>query len=92
MQGRKNVEYLLIYYAVINVIAVFLYASDKGSARRRQTRIPEATLLGVGLLGGAIGALLGMKLFRHKTKHRRFWIENLLFVLLHAAIVWYFFL
>ena len=45
---------------------------DKEKAKKRKYRIPEATLLGIALLGGSIGAWFGMQVFRHKTKHRKF--------------------
>ena len=47
---------------------------DKQKARRGAWRIPEATLMGVAILGGSIGAIAGMRLFRHKTKHPKFYI------------------
>lgn len=47
---------------------------DKQKARRGAWRIPEATLMGVAVLGGSIGAIAGMRLFRHKTKHPKFYI------------------
>ena len=60
---------ILGFYALISVIAFVLYFADKKKAQKNKWRIKEATLLGLGFFGGAIGALLGMKIFRHKTKH-----------------------
>lgn len=71
-------KYVLFYYAAISLLAVFLYAVDKHRAKVHRTRIPEAGLLALGFFGGAVGALLGMRLFRHKTRHLRFWIVNLM--------------
>ncbi len=83
-------EILLIIALVMSVLAFVLYGVDKHKAQAGKWRIPEAVLLGVGLLGGSMGALLGMYLFRHKTKHWYFWAGNWLgFVLLIAAL-WYF--
>ena len=62
-------QYLLYAYAVISLIALFLYWRDKKKAKKKRWRTPEALLLGFGFFGGAVGALLGMNLFRHKTKH-----------------------
>lgn len=45
---------------------------DKQKARRKLWRIPEATLIGVAVIGGSIGSLLGMHIFRHKTRHPKF--------------------
>lgn len=84
-------EFLIAYYVVINIVALFLYASDKRRAKRRKYRISESLLMGIGLLGGAIGAMIGMKTFRHKTKHWYFWIVNLFAIALHAVILFVFF-
>ncbi len=58
-----------VYLALINLTALILYGADKKKAKRGQWRIPEKTLLGVAVIGGSAGAILGMFLFRHKTKH-----------------------
>ena len=65
-------EFLPLYLILINAAALLLMLSDKRKAKRGAWRIPEATLMCVALLGGSIGALLGMKLFRHKTRHLKF--------------------
>lgn len=69
---------LVVYLLAVNLAAFSLFAADKRQARRDGTRIPEAVLLGTGLLGGAPGGMLAMQLFRHKTKKASF-------VLWHAA-------
>ncbi len=65
-------ELLLVYLAIINALSLILMHADKKKAIRGQWRIPERTLLGICLIGGSLGGLLGMRLFRHKTKHLRF--------------------
>ena len=65
---------VLVYLAVINVIAFGLYGLDKYRAMNNMWRIPEKTLLGVAAIGGAYGAYLGMRIFHHKTKHLKFQI------------------
>lgn len=65
---------VLAYLAVINVIAFGLYGLDKYRAMNNMWRISEKTLLGVATIGGAYGAYLGMRIFRHKTKHLKFQI------------------
>ena len=60
---------LLIYLAVINLLTFIVYGADKRRARRGKWRVPEKTLFLLPLLGGSIGALLGMRVFHHKTKH-----------------------
>jgi uncharacterized membrane protein YsdA (DUF1294 family) len=65
-----------------NLAALVLYGVDKARARRGAWRIPERTLLIVPFFGGALGALLGMLLFRHKIRKLYFWILVLLALLL----------
>ncbi|MDE6688605.1 MAG: DUF1294 domain-containing protein [Prevotella sp.] len=68
-----NLRYvILVYLAVVSVITFFVYGVDKWRARRTQWRISEATLLGLAVIGGSIGAWLGMKVFHHKTLHKKF--------------------
>ena len=72
--------YMIAYGALIfvmSLIAFILYGVDKKKAQKQVWRIPEAVLLNFGFFGGAIGALLGMKTFRHKTKHWYFWFFNI---------------
>ena len=66
--------FLIGYPIVINVIGFLLMGIDKFRARRRGFRIPEATLFIIAIIGGSIGSLLGMHIFRHKTRHRSFTI------------------
>ena len=63
---------LLIYLAAINIVAFFLYGIDKWKARHDKWRITEARLIWIAVFGGSIGALLGMKLWHHKTQHAKF--------------------
>lgn len=65
---------ILIYLAAVNGIAFLLCGIDKWKARRERWRIPEKTLFLSAILGGSVGFLLGMQLFRHKTKHKSFTI------------------
>ena len=71
---------------VVSLITFVLYGVDKSKARRHAWRIPEKILLGFGLLGGAIGGLLGMNAFHHKTKHGYFWVVNILGLIIQAAV------
>ena len=65
-------NYFLLYLLLINAAAFVLMLADKIKARKNRWRIPERTLIGSALLGGSIGALLGMYTFRHKTRHLKF--------------------
>ncbi len=62
----------LYYLLVVNLLTFISYGIDKWKARHNRWRIPEATLLLLAALGGSIGALLAMKVFRHKTQHKKF--------------------
>ena len=65
-------KYFLLYLLLINAAAFLLMLVDKLKAKKNRWRIPERTLFGSALLGGSIGALLGMYTFRHKTRHLSF--------------------
>ena len=60
---------LLVWLAVINLLTFIVYGADKRRARKGKWRVPEKTLFLLPLLGGSVGALLGMRVFHHKTKH-----------------------
>ncbi|MDE6434541.1 MAG: DUF1294 domain-containing protein [Lachnospiraceae bacterium] len=66
-------EYIIWFYIiVINVAAFFIYGIDKQKAVRGKWRISEKTLIMLAVLGGSVGAWIGMQVFRHKTKHTLF--------------------
>ena len=58
-----------VYLFLINALALTLMLLDKHFARTHRRRIPERTLIATAALGGSLGGLLGMYLFRHKTRH-----------------------
>ena len=72
-QNLKNI--LLIAWLAMNVFTFSLYGADKRKAKRGAWRIPEKTLLRCTWLLGGVGALIGMRVFHHKTKHRLFTIS-----------------
>lgn len=82
-------KWILLLLAAVNLLAFVLYGVDKLKAKKGAWRIPEATLLLVAFLGGSVGALLGMEVFRHKTKHAKFRILVPLFLILHIALAVY---
>ena len=63
---------ILIYLIIINVVTFFVYGIDKYKAKHDKWRIPEATLLLLAVVGGSVGAWCGMKVWRHKTMHKKF--------------------
>ena len=79
---------VIIYLFVINLIAFVMYGVDKNRAKHSQWRISEKTLLGITLIGGSIGAFVGMHLFRHKTKHWYFKYGVPAILLIHVALIW----
>lgn len=80
---------LLIYLAVINAVTFLLYGIDKLKAKKNAWRIKESTLLFAALIGGSVGALAGIYIFRHKTKHLKFKIGVPLILILQVALaIW----
>ena len=60
---------IMIYLVSVNCISFIVMGVDKHKARKRAWRIPESTLFVLALIGGSLGSILGMHLFRHKTRH-----------------------
>ena len=63
------ITFLIIYFVIINIVGFAIMGIDKRKAIKRAFRIPEATLFIVALIGGSAGSILGMQVFRHKTRH-----------------------
>ena len=63
---------LLCYLAIVNVITFIVYGIDKLKAKKAKWRIPESTLLLLAIVGGSIGAWCGVKIWHHKTLHKKF--------------------
>ena len=86
------ITYLLWYLAAVNLVTFTVYGVDKAKARRGAWRVPEKTLFLLPLLGGSVGALLGMLVVRHKTKHWYFvWGIPLILLAQIALAVWVYF-
>jgi len=66
------IKILCVYLLIINAIGFILMLVDKIKAKKNLWRIPEATLFLTAVIGGSVGSLLGMHIFRHKTKHIKF--------------------
>ncbi len=84
-----NITYFLYGLAIVNAITFIVYGIDKWKARANKWRIPEVTLLCLALFGGSIGAWLGMKVWRHKTQHKKFKYGIPAIFLLQAGLVLY---
>lgn len=78
---------LTFYLIIVNIIAFACYGYDKHCAKTRRWRVPERTLLAAAVVGGSIGAYLGMMSFRHKTRHRKFLIAVPLMATVHILIL-----
>lgn len=63
---------VLAYFITVNVLGLVLFGIDKWKAKHDKWRISEATLLSVTVIGGSIGAWVGMKVWHHKTMHKKF--------------------
>ena len=82
-------ELLILYLVVVNAAAFVIYGVDKRKAIRDKWRIPEATLLGLAVIGGAFGAFLGMRVWHHKTHKWKFRILVPVFLLLWVIVIGY---
>ena len=81
-------KYVAIALAAWNLIVFCVYGLDKYKAKKDKWRIPEKTLLLLAFFFGGLGAFLGMRVFRHKTKHRLFTIGVPLCLLLNIAVLY----
>ncbi len=80
-------KYFLIYLVLINLIGFIAFGIDKRKAKKHKRRVPEKRLIFIAIIGGSIGALLGMNVFHHKTLHKKFTIGIPLILILQIAIV-----
>ena len=83
---------IIIYLVAVNLLGLILMGVDKSRAKRRKWRIPEATLFLVAVIGGALGSIAGMYIFRHKTKHWYFVFGMPAILVIHlitAAILYF---
>ena len=78
---------LLYYLIVITVVTFLVYGIDKWKAKQGSWRISETTLLILAVIGGSIGALLGMKVWHHKTMHKKFKYGLPLILLAQIALI-----
>ena len=78
---------VLGYLVIINFVTFLVYGIDKRKAVKHKYRISEKTLIVMAIIGGSIGALIGMRAFRHKTKHIKFLIGVPFILILQVVIV-----
>jgi len=79
--------HLAAYIILVNLIGFFLMGIDKRKAIKHAFRVPEATLFTIALIGGSIGSIAGMYVFRHKTRHWYFVYGMPIILLLQIALI-----
>ena len=90
MKDLNLLHIVLIYLVIINVVTFFMYGIDKWKAKKSKWRIRETALLGLAVLGGSIGAWLGMKVWHHKTLHKKFRYGVPAIIIIQLLIISYF--
>ena len=79
---------LLYYLIVSNIVTFLVYGIDKWKAKQGSWRISEVSLLILAVIGGCIGALLGMKIWHHKTMHKKFKYGLPMILLAQIALIY----
>ena len=82
-------EEIICYLLAVNITSFFLYGIDKYKAKKGKWRISEATLLLMAVIGGSIGAWTGMRLWHHKTMHKKFKYGIPIIIILQVALAVY---
>ena len=90
MKDINLLHIVLIYLVIINVVSFFIYGFDKWKAKKSKMRIRETAFLGLAVLGGSIGAWLGMKVWHHKTLHKKFRFGVPAIIIIQLALIVYF--
>lgn len=80
---------IILYLLIINAVSLLLMLTDKRCAQKDLWRIPEKTLFTAALFGGSIGSILGMYLFRHKTRHWYFVAGMPAILVFQVALIWF---
>ena len=78
---------IALYLIIVNIVGFALMGNDKKRARKHMFRIPEAALFTVAIIGGSLGSIIGMKVFRHKTRHWYFTYGIPFILLLQIAVI-----
>ena len=90
INGIEHMTQTIVYILIcINVVTFLVYGIDKWKAKQGSWRISEATLLILAVFGGSIGALLGMKVWHHKTMHKKFKYGLPLILLAQIALIYF---
>ena len=92
MEAERTPEMMniiLYYLLAVNIVTFLLYGIDKYKAKKGKWRISEATLLTMAAIGGSIGAWAGMRLWHHKTMHKKFKYGIPVIIILQVALAVY---
>ena len=84
-------ETIIYYLIIINIVTFLVYGIDKLKAKKALWRIREASLLMLAILGGSIGAWLDMKVWHHKTLHKKFRYGIPAIIIIQLAVIGFFF-
>ena len=82
-------QYSMYYLLAINCLSFILFGLDKNKAKKGKWRISEATLLMMVVIGGSIGAWVGMRLWHHKTMHKKFKYGIPIIIIMQVSLVVY---
>ena len=82
-------EEIICYLLAVNIVTFLLYGIDNYKAKKGKWRISEATLLTMAAIGGSIGAWAGMRLWHHKTMHKKFKYGIPVIIILQVALAVY---
>lgn len=84
-------KYIILYLIIINLYGIYIMYIDKRRAKERKWRVSEKWIFLVALLFGSIGVIIGMKAFRHKTKHLKFIVGIPAILIIQLYLVYYYF-
>lgn len=84
-------QMIIIYMILINIVTFWMFGHDKRQARNRGWRVPEKTLFLLAAAGGSIGTIIGMRTFRHKTRHWTFCLGMPLILGAQCLAAWWIF-
>ena len=90
MNTMEIQKMVIIYLVITNVVTFFMFGINKVKAKKSKWRIREAALLGLAVLGGSIGAWSGMKVWHHKTLHKKFRFGIPAIIIIQLLIIGYF--
>ena len=84
-----SIKNIIIYFVVVNFLSILMFFIDKKKAEKNLWRISEKALILVSILGGSVGALIGMYTFKHKTKKLKFTVGIPVILILQIVLITY---